>query len=273
MGGRRGKIGAAIVIVVLVAIFLAYRYHHVGALGGHQSHRIAFSPSEADARISAANARLKDSPEDLDALTQLAIAYYAKGPESYVDAMNALEKARTLGATNESLFFYAGVMYDALGLPDYAINEFKKYLRHFPRDYEALVRLGNLYFRDGQDSDAARVYQEAIALWPKDPTVLFNNAVVSVHNGDLATAQKMLDQVQALTGALPVGGLFVKGEIERVKGSTETAVPLYQQEIAKSPDYLPALQALEAALRQKSDWKDAKALRIKIEQLKAAAHG
>ena len=51
-------------------------------------------------------------------------------------SINALEKARSLGANSESLFYYAGVMYEALGLPDYAANELSKYLRHHPEDYE-----------------------------------------------------------------------------------------------------------------------------------------
>ena len=58
--------------------------------------------------------------------------------------MNALEKARSLGATSESLFYYAGVMYEALGLPDYAVNELSKYLRHYPDDYDTQMRLANL---------------------------------------------------------------------------------------------------------------------------------
>ncbi len=101
-------------------------------------------PQEADSAIASAKAFLTSHPEDFNAWSQLAIAYYYKGPESYADGLNAIEKARALGATSESLFYYAGVMDEAVGLPDYAANELSKYLRHHPDDYETQIRLANL---------------------------------------------------------------------------------------------------------------------------------
>jgi tetratricopeptide (TPR) repeat protein len=59
----------------------------------------------------------------------------------------------------------------------------------------------------------------------------------------------------------------------RIKGSTDTAIPLYQQEIQKNPEYLPALEALAAAYKEKKDWKSARDLRQKISELKSNPHG
>ena len=41
-----------------------------------------------------------------------------------------------------------------------------------------------------------------------------------------------------------------------------------QQELAKRPDYMPALEALQAALRRKGDMKEARAVHKRIQDLK-----
>jgi tetratricopeptide (TPR) repeat protein len=263
---------AASGLLCLALTFHEYRFKS-GISSSNASTIRSWSASEADQRLLSAQAYLKDHPEDIDALTQEAIALYSKGPDFYVDAMNALEKARSLGATDAALFFYAGVMYEALGLPDYAINDLQRYLRHRPDDYEAQIRLANLFFRTGADDAAYQQYQQAIKEWPKDATVLFNYAVVCVKKGDTANAERALADVRQLAGSLPVGGLFQEGEIARLKGSDDHAIEFYQQEIAQHPDYLPALEALDAALRRKGDLKTSHEVRAKISELKSSHHG
>ena len=75
-------------------------------------------------------------------------------------------------------------------------------------------------------------------------------------------------KVKELTKALPEGGLYQEGEIQRLKGSDDQAIPLYLQELALHPQYLPALVALEAAQRRKSMWKEARETRQRIAALK-----
>src|SRR6266513_4248807 len=76
--------------------------------------RPSLSLAEADREISSVKAYLTTHPDDFNAYVALAMDYFQKGPDSYVEAMNALDKARAYGATDEHLFFYAGVMYDTL---------------------------------------------------------------------------------------------------------------------------------------------------------------
>src|SRR5262249_4139638 len=152
-----------------------------------------------------------------------------KGPEHYVEAMNALEKARSLGATSEHLFFYAGVMYDTLGLPDYAINEFSNYLRHHPNDYETMIRFANLKFRQKRVDEAQALYKEALHLWPKDATAWFNYAVINKEKGNYVEAIKCLDQVVHIAGRMPPGGFYEQGEICRLQGDNAKALQYYQK--------------------------------------------
>lgn len=219
---------------------------------------LELNSGHADRRVAKAQARLSEHPEDLEALSELAIANFLKGPESYVEGINALEKARSLGSTDEALFFYAGAMYDALGLRDYAANEFNRYLRHHPDEYEAQVRLANVLYHDKKYDEAKTLYRKALDSWPKDPTVWFNFAVVCTEKGDTAEAEKALDHVRRLAGNLPKGGLFLEGEIARVKRSDGAAIERYQQELALYPNYIPALEALEAMQKRKGFVKDAR---------------
>ena len=226
------------------------------------------SNAEADRQIEAAQSFLTTHPGDYNSYVALAMAYYEKGPDHYVEGMNALEKARALGATSEHLFYYAGVMYDSLGLPDYAINEFSKYLRHYPSDYETMIRLANLQFRQKRYDDALTLYKEALRLWPNDATAWFNYAILNRDKGNYAVALSSLDQVIKIAGHLPAGGLFEQGEIYRLQGDTEKALQYYQQELAAQPNYIPALEATEAIVRAKGDNKQARSIHQHVVQLK-----
>lgn len=227
------------------------------------------SPQEAEVEASSAKSYLTSNPEDFNAWSELAIADYYRGPNFYADALNALDRARALGATSESLFYYAGVMYEALGLPDYAANELSKYLRHYPEDYETQVRLANLLAQEKKTEDAYKLYQALSKRWPHDPTLWFNFGMVSKDKGDLDGALSCFHHVLELTKQMPEGGFYQEGEIARLKNNEDEAMRLYQQELSLHPEFLPALISLETVQRHKGLWKDARETRKKIADLKS----
>lgn len=227
------------------------------------------SARDAEGVIASAKAYLNSNPDDFNAWSQLAVAYYYKGPESYPDALNALDKARQLGSTSENLFYYAGVMFQSLGLPEYAYNELSKYLRHHPDDYETQVRLANILVGLKKYDDAYKLYQALVRGGTKDPTLMYNLAVVSKEKGDLDGALACFGQLNLLTKIRPEGGLLQEGEVWRLKGSDDKAMVFYQQEISLHPAFLPAYVSLEAAQRRKSLWKEARETRKTIAALKA----
>jgi tetratricopeptide (TPR) repeat protein len=259
--------GAFVVGGVLAVGITLRSYRSFDALSGRPEQN-RLSPGQARSAVSSAKAYLSSNPEDMNVWSQLAVAYYSLGQESYPAALNALEKARSLGATSDSLFYYAGVMYEALGLPDYAVNELSKYLRHTPDDYDAEMRLANLLVQLKKYDDALKLYQVLAKSGPSDPTLWYNYAVVSKEKGDLDGALSSFKKLHALMKVLPEGGLFQEGEVMRLKGSDDQAMALYQQEISLHPSYLPALTALEAAQKRKGLSKDARETRKKITQLK-----
>lgn len=259
--------GAIIAGGVLAAALTFRAYRGLDAVSGRPEQN-RLSPGQARSVISSAKAYLSSNPEDFNAWTQLAIAYYNLGPESYPDAMNALEKARSLGATSESLYYYAGVMYEALGLPDYAVNELSKYLRREPDDYETQMRLANLLVQEKKYDDASKLYQALAKSGSSDPTLWYNFAVANKEKGDLDAAVACFKKLHQLMKELPEGGLYQEGEVMRLKGSVDQAIALYQQEISLHPSYLPALTALEATQKHQGLFKEARETRKKIAALK-----
>lgn len=253
---------------VLLAGLTLRVYRGFDAPSGRASQN-KLSPQEAESAIASGKSYLSSNSEDYDAWSQLAISYFYKGPESYAEGLNALEKARELGATSEALFYYAGVMDEALGLPDYAMNELSKYARHHPDDYETQVRLANLMAQEKKYEDATKLYQVLVKRNPQDPTLWFNLAMTSKEKGDLDGALSYLDKANKLAGHLPEGGLYQEGEIQRLKGSDDLAIALYQQELSLHPQYIPALSALEAAQNRKHLWKEARETRKILAALKS----
>jgi len=224
---------------------------------------------QARSTVNSATAYLHSNPDDFNAWSQLAIAYFSLGPDSYPDAMNALEKARALGSTSEALYYYAGVMDEALGLPEYAINELSKFLRHHPDDYDTQMHLANLLTQQKKYEDAFRYYQELAKRDPRDPTLWFNFALVCKEKGDLDGSLAAFGKLHQLVKELPEGGLYQEGEVWRLKGSDDQAIAFYQQEISHHPSFMDAYVSLEAAQRRRGLTKEARETRKTITALKA----
>ena len=53
----------------------------------------------------------------------------------------------------------------AEGFGRYYPAEFSKYLRHYPNEYETMIRLANLYYRQKRIDEAQKIYQDALHLW------------------------------------------------------------------------------------------------------------
>lgn len=271
MSNRRVLWDAAFVLIALISLTATFRlYRFFEPTLAHHSFG-SISVREADKHIESAKAYIDTHPDDYKAWTSLSIAYYSKGPEFYDKGLNALDKARNLGANDEQLFYYAGVMFDVLGLPDYAMVELSKYLHHHPNDYETCIRLANIYFKQKHTDEAMALYKQIIHEWPKDPTIWYNYALLNKEKQNWAVALTSLAQVRKLAGQMPEGGLYLEGEIYRLQGQEDKAVQSYQQELVKFPNSLPALEALDMMARHHGDRKQSREFQKRIQELKKQA--
>jgi tetratricopeptide (TPR) repeat protein len=216
---RRYRTGDVVLLVAgLSLVCLTFReYRTFGAISGPVEAAHA-TPFAAEARIQATKSYLLTHGDDFNAWADLAIGCYQKGPDSYAEGLNALDRARKLGATGDSLFWYGGVMFQGLGLVDYAIPEFERYLRHYPGQREARARLANLYLQSRRTDEAWKLYQALRSENPKDPVILYNYAMLAKEKGDWEDAYSALDALHQSGAAFPAEGAALEKEIQSHKG-------------------------------------------------------
>ena len=191
---RRHRTGDGVLVVAALGlVFFTFReYRSFSPITGPVEISTGSSPIAAAAKIESTKSYLLAHPDDFNAWADLAIACYEKGPDAYAEGLNALDKARKLGATGDALFWYAGVMFQGMGLPDYAISELERYRRHYPDHRETRARLANLYLQEKRIDEAWALYQNLRNENPKDPVILYNYAVVAKAKGDWQAAYSAL---------------------------------------------------------------------------------
>ena len=134
-------------------------------------------PPSLDRQLAAVEKRLQDNPENLKALFASGLLKFRKGSSFYPDAIADFEKARQLGLCDERLFYYLGVMYQGVGLYDFACDEYKKFLRNRGDDFEIFMRLAKLHYAAGRFPEAARDYEALRLKHPQNPLILENLAL------------------------------------------------------------------------------------------------
>jgi tetratricopeptide (TPR) repeat protein len=79
-----------------------------------------------------------------------------------------------------------------------AISQVKLSLEKSPRDVDALILLGNIYFEMARYSDAADQYRKALEAEPENATVLYNLATALLKTGDDFAATEYLKKAASL---------------------------------------------------------------------------
>ena len=129
------------------------------------------APPALTGQISAAQERLKANPQDISALVELGTLQFEKGKDSYIEAIDALEEARDLGALDPRIFYCLGIMYQEEGLYPFALTEYKRFLRHYPEDKEVRMLAAKLYYRMGLFPEAVGEYERLKFQDPGDPLI------------------------------------------------------------------------------------------------------
>lgn len=204
-------------------------------------------PAALEASAAAVDALLEKNPQDVEAHIQKTILEFQRGKDRYKEALKSLEKARDLGALDERLFYYAGVMYEAENLPEFAVTDFERYAHRHPDDMEIRLRLGNLYYRLDDLDKSAEAYRRVLARQPGDPLVSFNLAYVLRDRKNWEEALEALKPFLEGGRAWPTGGRKLLGDIRRGMGDPRQALVEYQQEWTASGDSADLAAAMAAA--------------------------
>ncbi len=213
-----------------------------------------FRPAqELEKALASAQSALQKDAEDLSALTELTLVHFERGPDHYLEGLEALERARELGVLDVRLFYVAAVMYEGLGLLDHARPDYERFLRHRPEDTEARLRLGNLYYRLGEVERAAAAYEKVREAKPKDATVAFNLALAYRDQRRWSDGLGVMEPLLAAGASLPGGSLKLTGDLYHGLGDFSRALEHYHRQLAHTPDDPELAQALALTYERMDD--------------------
>jgi tetratricopeptide (TPR) repeat protein len=250
--------GAAIVVLFL-ALALAFRGRPMprrAGEGGASSKRL-------DSRIAGAQDKLKADPQDIGALVELGVSLFEKGKDQYVDALAALEEARSLGALDPRIFYCLGVMYQEEGLFPFALEEYKKHLRHYPDDKEVRLLTGKLYYKLGLFAESVQEFERVRFTDPGDPMIEENLGLALLSAKQPERAKASFEALLGKGGDYGRRANFYLGQMALEAGDFPAAAERFSAAAAggELPD-VPAerlYSGLGMAMQKLSLWVEAKA--------------
>lgn len=216
--------------VVVLVLFLGVVFLGVTALvlreaGTFARRRVEFPPRpQLDAAIAEAQERLKADPQDISALVELGSLHFEKGKEHYADGINELEEARDLGALDARIFYCLGIMYQEVGLYSFALEEYRRFLRHHPDDKEIRMLEAKLLYKQGNFSEAVGDYERLKYHHPQD-ALIEENLGLSLWGGK--AVERAIESFNLLraAGADPAKRAeFYLGQIYYEQGQFQTAL-------------------------------------------------
>ncbi|HNW43067.1 MAG TPA: hypothetical protein PKI19_01080 [Elusimicrobiales bacterium] len=138
--------------------------------------------AKAERRLAELRGLLAADPGNMRLLAESGMLKYQLGPASYVEAIADLERARALGFSGVSSFYYLGTMYQAVGLYDFAAQEYRKFLNNNPGDADARMLLAKLCYSSGDFPCAVKEYEALLEKRGDDLVVLENLALARWKN-------------------------------------------------------------------------------------------
>jgi tetratricopeptide (TPR) repeat protein len=193
--------------------------------GSYNKRRIEFPPlPQLNAAIVAAQEKLKVNPQDIGTLVELGTLHFEKGKEFYPDAINELEDARELGALDPRIFYCLGIMYQEVGLYQFALDEYRKFLRHYPDDKEIRMLTAKLLYRQGGFAEAVREYERLRYHHPGDPLIEENLGLSLWQDKQLDRAVDSFNQLRGMGSDQAKRAEFYLGQISFEKGDHKAAL-------------------------------------------------
>lgn len=197
---------------------------------------------------------LEEAPGHVDALYNLGLAYGETG-----DMERSVETLHQCVAVKPD---YANA-YVALGFSLYrqkdhaaAVAALEKALELEPNHVFAMMNLGGVLAFQGRLDEAAQTMERAYALVPDDPAILHGLAKLKEDLGDLASAQKYLNQLTKIPAVADKAELDLKRVEAKLQQINDAAVDYLMEALQlfaeKPADILPQIVAEISALSKKA---------------------
>ncbi|MBI4063811.1 MAG: tetratricopeptide repeat protein [Elusimicrobia bacterium] len=196
------------------------------------------SRQDIEAVISRGENAVEADPSDLRALVSAGIAYYGLGREHAAEAINRLEAARDYGLMDARIPYYLGRLYDMVGLKQYAVTEYQRFLRNRPDDQAATMELARLYFDLGNYQQSALLYEQLLERGggkeKSNPLIIENLALVSLKLQDWAKAKILLEELRQNPKHYSSESSFFLAEALRGLDNCAEALDYYREALGAS---------------------------------------
>lgn len=130
----------------------------------------------------------------MDAYINLGIVYFVQG--LYSDALQALEKALSLGSATDKIHYYRGNVYNKMGKTENAIAEYKKAIELNPEMIAPHYNLGLICLKKNMIDEAIQEFTEVIMLDHDYANAYLNRGKAFELKGDLRSAQNDYNSYQ-----------------------------------------------------------------------------
>lgn len=177
-----------------------------------------------DKRLADLTTRLDKDPQDVNALTESGILHFQKGKDHYTEALNQLHDARKFGAVDPRIFYYMGVMYQEEGLYPFALEEYRRYLRHYPKDKEIRLLTAKLLYQSGSFNEAVHEFRALSLIHQRDPLILENLGLSLWKSKQLDEARRTLKELQSFGPVESLRASFFLGKIHMETGDYKSAM-------------------------------------------------
>jgi len=169
-------------VLTLAALYIFSAHGTPSYADFPRSSREFMTAAKAGRRLAELRGLLTADPSNMRLLAESGRLKYQLGPDFYVEAIADLERARALGLAEVSSFYYLGSMYQAVGLYDFAVQEYRKLLNNNPEDSEVRMLLAKLCYVFGDFPGAVREYEALLAKRGSDAVLLENLALARWKN-------------------------------------------------------------------------------------------
>jgi tetratricopeptide (TPR) repeat protein len=222
--GRLSALSPLVLAAALLAVVLVFRFIAKRSASFSRASLRPVSMAKIDSAILSVQQRLKEDPQDVAALVEVGILHFEKGRDAYPEAINELEQARELGALDGRLFYALGTMYQEVGLYPFAIQEYKRFLRHYPEDKEVRMLEAKLLYQQGNYADAIAEYERLKYLRPKDAMIEENLGLSLWAAKFYDRAELSFERLAAMKGDFAARAEFYLGQMYLEKKDAKGAL-------------------------------------------------
>jgi TolB-like protein/DNA-binding SARP family transcriptional activator/lipoprotein NlpI len=166
---------------------------------------------------------LQRDPESADAWMTRAYLFVMRDPVRHAGAVDAFQRSIAFDPNNAEVQHQLGQTLMALGRYDEAEAAYHRALELEPWRAMTLVPLSAIALREGRHDDEVRWADSAIAVDPDVPYAYSARALVRLHHGDAAGAQRDAGTALELDDTYPLPSLAVRAAALAALGDTTAA--------------------------------------------------